>query len=147
MAEKQDEMGINEQNVGLQTDVSKERLTEADFSMIWHIFFGKFWLLMQKQHRLKLGVRAHILDSHEGLWATLSSCSKPSSHSYIVNEQERARKNEKQHRSGFWRAGWDDIIPISKPQRASVSLTRWEYEQGPFLSIKKSIQQENIVWD
>lgn len=82
----------------------------------------KALLLMQEQHKLKLEVQAHILDRNEGLWATLSSCTRPSSHSYIVNEQKRERKNEKQHRSGFWRAGWDDIIPIPKPQRA---LCHW----------------------
>lgn len=56
---------------------------------------------MQEQHKLKLEVQAHILDRDESLRATLSSCSRPSSHSYIVNEQKRKKKNEKQHRSSF----------------------------------------------
>lgn len=86
----------------------------------------KAFLVTQEQHRLNLEVRAHIPDRDEGPRATLSGCSRPSSLSYIVNEQKRERKNEKQHRSGCWRAGWDDIIPIPKPPESRVSLPRWE---------------------
>lgn len=60
----------------------------------------KAFLVTQEQHRLNLEVRAHIPDRDEGPRATLSGCSRPSSLSYIVNEQKRERKNEKQHRSG-----------------------------------------------
>lgn len=102
---------------------------------------------MQEQHKLKLEVQAHILGRDEGLWATLSSCSRPSSHSYIVNEQKEGEEEWKTAQVRFLkgRVRWHNTH--SKTPESPVSLTRWEYEQGPSLSIKKSIHQENIVWD
>lgn len=56
-------------------------------------------------YKREFSVRGHISDRNEGLSATLSGGARPSSHSYIVNEQKKERKKEKQRRSGFSRAG------------------------------------------
>lgn len=85
-------------------------------SRFWWCFFFFFYGCCSCNASLSWSSK-HI-HTDEGLRATLSSCSGPSSHSYIVNEQKRERRNEKQHRSGFWRVGWNDIISFPKPQRA-----------------------------
>lgn len=56
--------------------------------------------------------------------------------------EEEQNTGQKQLLKG--RVRWHNTL--SKTPESSVSLTGWEYEQGSSLSIKKSIEQENIVW-
>lgn len=106
-------------------------------------FFCEASVFMQKCYKLKLKSKHISQTGQEGLWATLSSCSRPSSHSYIVNEQEEEeeeREREKtpaqvQFLKGMVR--WHNTH--SKTPESPVPLTGWEYEQGSYLSIKKSI--------